>query len=171
MNRTTLFLIPLVLDYVYIYYIEGYLGLNYLEDINGVIYLTPKTLIPEKLKTNIEENENFKGKTIINKKTFYIFQIPEIYIKDYEQFVIGNYRKMKYETRRLIYQFWHNTDLDSIKNIVLNTLFENEKINDLIAEDLSKNNFDKKEIKKIINKMNEVNSIPKIEEEIYYTNT
>jgi len=174
-NRTTRFLVPLIFPYNYIEYIDGYIGLNKLNDVEGKIYCVAKTVIPEKILLTIKNKSNYIGSTFVNNKRILILKIPEQYKQDYNMFLIGNYKSINKQTKRIIYKFWfdnykQNDTFANITNNILYSLFDDDMIKEILTDNLSTTMKEFNDILEVLDKKNETESILKLTEEIYKTN-
>ncbi len=177
-NRTTIFIIPLLLsrnddlkdNLELIKNIKGYLGINKFEH-NDEIFLK----IDNKYKDIIDilkKKDNFAGITIIDNYTIILLKIPSKIIKDFHRFLIGNYTKMNKISRSKIHRYWFKTNNDDIQNIAFNTLFDIDIMRERILESLilnSTSELERKDLKQALENVHEVNIIPKLEEELIFT--
>jgi len=173
-NRTTQFIMPLLFPYNYNDYFNCYLGLNKLKDVEGNVYCVAKKDIPIKILTTIKNYTNYIGSTFVNKKQILILNIPDKYQDDYIKFLVGNYKLININTKRIIYKFWfdnykQNNIFANITNKILFSLFDDIQSIENLTDSLSILIKDYDEIFKIIKNNKEVESILKISEEIYKT--
>jgi len=177
-NRTTIFIIPLLLsrnddlknNWELIKNIKGYLGINEFEHKNEIFLK-----INNKYKDIIDilkKKDNFAGITIIKDYSIILLKIPTDNLKDFYRFLVGNYSKMNRESRSKIHRYWFKTDNDDIQNIAFNTLFDIDVMREKILKKLisnSDNDTERKTLKKALDDVHEVNIIPRLEEELIFT--
>ena len=171
-NRTTMYMLPLITSNAYINYIRAYIGIDRFTDIDGTIYLK-----------QIEDNENiehilptisgYQGKTYIKSNPIYIFKIPKEYEKDYEQFILGNYTKISKFAKNVILRFWNIRGYSDIKDKALQVLFGDDirfqvmKVDELIDFDNVKL---REETLKLVQEVGEIDDIIKLKDELIFSN-
>jgi len=166
MNRTKQFIGPLILTFDILKFVDCYLGINKLNDINGLIYIVSPN---ERISLQLEQHKNFNGKTIYKDQTIFILKLNNKYLKDYEQFILGNYSKISLNTKRKIYRYWMHNGIKSIENIVFNSLFNQEELKNILSQKYTNTQHDKELFFQKIKNITEVNSIPKLKDEIFFT--
>ncbi len=174
-NRTTQFIMPLLFPYNYIDYFNCYLGLNELKDVTGKIYCVSVKEIPKKILSDIKNMDNYIGSTFVNNKQVLILSIKDEYEIDFNKFLVGNYKSIDVNTKRIIYKFWFDNykQNDIFANItmgILYSLFDDEEAIEKMIYHLTVTDRDYDKIYNVLKQHNELESILKIEDEIYKIN-
>lgn len=158
LNRTTIYCLPLVTD-IYDKSMMAYIGVRNLDDIEYNIYVTSDPHIEQLL----QKQKCYIGKTVYNKKHVSIFSIEKEFLKDYDNFLIGNYKLIK--SKNKILNYWKNKN-KKIYNYIYNVFYNAEDLHDIIIDVISTSNRDRTELSDIFDKNQEVDSIIKLKEEI-----
>ncbi len=164
-NRTTQFIMPLLIDKKYSNAIRAYLAINELKDIPNNIYVI---LIDKKDEEYIKNNIYYHGEIKINNEIYYSLFICDEFKEDFKKFIIGAYSKISNKSKRKIVNFWKNEN-KTVYNIVYNTLYNIEETRNKLLDFLYSKD-DRNKGKKILEEVEEVNSKITIEEEIIITN-
>jgi len=163
-NRTTQFILPLLIKIESLDIFRAYLGIDKFDDLNGIIYLKILNNEIKLNKLNLKNPECYQGLVYIENNPIFIVKLPDRYISDFHKFIVGNYTEISLDTRREIYYFWFHAnsniiDTNKITSIVFDTLFDYDLAKIELFTELLINDKDYKDII-------EVNSIMKLTDEL-----
>ena len=115
------------------------------------------------------------GPRFVNNKQVLILSIKDKYEIDFNKFLVGNYKSIDVNTKRIIYKFWFDNykQNDIFANItmrILYSLFDDEESIEKMICHLTATDRDYDKIHNVLKQHNELESILKIEDEIYKIN-